>query len=247
MARSFPMVSGIASDWMSVSDVAATGTPLSMAAWIYESVSDRTCTILGEVNTIFGVSEAFMLQGTSGSGISAVAVNAGSTRSSTTGVYSTGAWHHAGAVFTGATSRTAYLDGSAATTDTSSCTPGSMSSTIAGYYFSGGTQTTLIAEAAIWNAALTNADMLELSKGFSPNQVRPESLVRYWRITGRNSPEIDIRSGVAMSLTGTCAFADHPRIIYRPTQIVVPAAAAAGGGGFFGSPLMAIRAGHQGW
>lgn len=69
------------------------------------------------------------------------------------------------------------------------------------------------AEWAVWDVALTAAEVASLSKGFAPSLIRPGSLVNYWPIIGRYSPEIDVMGGGGLTLTGTSAAA-HPRVIY---------------------------------
>jgi hypothetical protein len=57
---------------------------------------------------------------------------------------------------------------------------------------------------------------LLLSLGYSPLFVRPQSLVAYWPLIGRNSPELELIGGQGGTLTGTTQ-AEHPRII-RPKR-----------------------------
>jgi hypothetical protein len=96
-----------------------------------------------------------------------------------------------------------------------------------GIYFDG-----LVAEAAIWNVALTAADVAMLNKGYSPMMVRPSALLAYWPLMGRYPTELDLFGGFPLTLTNSPAQAAHPRIIYpaRP-QLYVPAAAAPPAGG----------------
>jgi len=74
----------------------------------------------------------------------------------------------------------------------------------------------LLAEAAFWNVALTESEALALSKGISPDQIRPASLVAYFTLNGRDSPERNLAPGSVNNgtLTGT-AYDDHPRIFRR--------------------------------
>jgi len=105
-------------------------------------------------------------------------------------------WHHLCGVFAASDDRTAYLDGGNKGTDATDLSPdyvdltaiGAFKDNTPGEYCSG-----RIAEAAIWNVALTDAEVAILADGFSPLLVRPASLVAYWPLIGRYSPEIDIR------------------------------------------------------
>jgi len=149
----------------------------------------------------------------------------------TTGTYSADAWHHACHVETSSTSRAVYLDGGGKGTNTSSTAPTGIDNATVGCralgngvynYFSGA-----IAEAAIWNAALTDAEVAILAQGYSPLFVRPESLVGYWPLI--RDTDDDIVGGYSMTPTNAPTVAPHPRIIYPAPSLFYPPATAAGG------------------
>jgi hypothetical protein len=160
---------------------------------------------------------------TGGDPIQAVHKNNGGTQAiaqSSTG-FTINTWHHACAVFTSNTSRTIYLDGGGAVTDTtdlsgSGTTPddrtsiGNLERLSAGSYFPG-----LLMEAAFWTAALTADEVAILAKGFSPIMVRPGSLAGHVPVYGNDSPENEIMGVPTPSFTVTGAVkAAHGRI-YR--------------------------------
>lgn len=68
----------------------------------------------------------------------------------------------------------------------------------------------LIAEVGIWSAALTAAEIASLSAGFTPDQVRPQSLVFYAPLVRELR---DLRGGLAITATNSPTVATHPRII----------------------------------
>lgn len=74
----------------------------------------------------------------------------------------------------------------------------------AGSYFDG-----LIAEAGIWNVALTDDEIASLAKGMTCNLVRPQSLVFY-------APLIrdlqDVKGGLTLTNINTATVADHTRV-----------------------------------
>lgn len=72
----------------------------------------------------------------------------------------------------------------------------------------------LIAEVAIWNVGLTALEFAALSKGYSPELIRPGARVRYYRLMGRTSPEPDTAKGTTATIVGTVPQASHPGIIY---------------------------------
>lgn len=131
-----------------------------------------------------------------------------------------GGWFHAAAVFGSATSRIAYLDGDPGTENTTSVTvtPANIDRTVIGANKNFGTTTLYfdgqIAEAAIWGAALTEAEILALADGCSPLLVRPGSLVAWWPLIGRFSTEIDLVGGYGLTLSGSPSQSSHPRVIY---------------------------------
>jgi len=66
-----------------------------------------------------------------------------------------------------------------------------------------------IAEPAIWNVALTDAEIASLAAGFTPDQIRPQSLQFYAPLV-RNL--IDVRGGRTITNVGSATVATHPRI-----------------------------------
>ena len=131
-----------------------------------------------------------------------------------------GSWHHACAVFASTTSRSCYVNGANKATGTDSANfPSGLDTTYIGFstrtsgaHFDGD-----IAEAAMWDVALTDAEVRSLGlAGVVPTLVRPQSLVSYWPIYGNASPEPDRwKNRNDMTLNNSPAKANHPRI-YRP-------------------------------
>lgn len=146
--------------------------------------------------------------------------------------YSVDTWHHAFGVFATPTSRTVILDGDIENKGISTTGVGQNPahdawigalaySSVYYSYMSGN-----IAEAAIWNAALTDNEGAILATGISPLAVRPQSLSAYCPLFGRTSPEIDIVGGYDMTLVNAPTVAAHPRVIYPVLPIIIHAPAA---------------------
>ena len=139
--------------------------------------------------------------------------------------YLANTWHHAGGVFSASNSRIAYIDGTAGSANTTSITVsgvdrttiGAAWATTLGNYMSG-----VIAEAAVWNVALTSADMASLARGFCPWLVRPESIVAYWPLIGRTDPSISKHGGFGMTWNNAPVASPHPRIIWPKRQAFSP-------------------------
>ena len=68
---------------------------------------------------------------------------------------------------------------------------------------------TKAADAALWNAFLTDDEITSLSKGFKPYRVRPQSLVFYAPLIRDLN---DIKAGLALTNNNTATVADHPRV-----------------------------------
>lgn len=112
--------------------------------------------------------------------------------------FGTGAWHLMIGVFDNATSRTAWQDGSAGTTNTTSVTPSSVAKTNIGTRYSSGTRGNFfagnIAHVAIWNIALSGTDIASLAAHALPSAVQSGNLVFY----------ADLQNGIARdSITAT--------------------------------------------
>jgi len=134
---------------------------------------------------------------------------------STSSGYAANTWHHACAVEISQASRSVFIDGGSKVSDSTDV--GSVSGTPDRTYM--GRQMTSsphsplsghIAEAAIWNVALTDVEVAILAAGYSPLFVRPQSLLAYWPlIRGLN----DKVGGYSLTASGTVVSV-HPRIIY---------------------------------
>ena len=61
----------------------------------------------------------------------------------------------------------------------------------------------------MWNAALTDAEIASLAKGYKPTRIRPQSLVFY-------APLIrdlqDTRGSLAITNNNSATVANHPRV-----------------------------------
>lgn len=158
----------------------------------------------GGDNKIYWQSNA---TGTGGSAVSTAAVPNGS-------------WFHGLGVESATNSRAVYINGGSKGTDTTNATQptgldrmmvgGADHSGVNGREIFPGT----LAEWALWDAALTDAEATMLSLGVSPLFIRPGNLLVYYPLVGRYSPEIDTVGGFNQTLTGTPAVADHCRVFY---------------------------------
>lgn len=125
---------------------------------------------------------------------------------------SIGVWAHAAATWNSGSSRFAFLNGAKGTDAGGTESIAVDRFAIGAIAPAGGT---IVAEMGLWNAVLTDGEVLALAKGFAPSVIRPQSLVGYWPLFGNDSPEPDrSRSRYDLTLVSTPAKADHPPIIY---------------------------------
>jgi hypothetical protein len=66
-----------------------------------------------------------------------------------------------------------------------------------------------IAEAGVWNAALTDAEIASLADGMTCDKVRPQSLVFYAPLV---RDLIDAKGGLTITNNNTATVANHPRV-----------------------------------
>lgn len=133
-----------------------------------------------------------------------------------------GTWYHIAGVFAADNDRKIYVDGDEKASDNGVSVPAGLDTTAIAdlyhnlpnnYEFDG-----RIAEAAIWNAALSDDELVALAKGYSPLFIRPQNLVFYVPLI-RNNDE-DIIGGLSLTAEGAPGIATHSRVIY-PTPAFV--------------------------
>lgn len=224
MARDFPATSG---NYLGVGDVSAidiTGTALTVHAWGRPDTLPTFQTLVGKYATgLTGLQYLLRFDG------STVGVHIGDgvgIDSAAGGTVSVSNWHSAGLVKNGigADALKAYLNGAQVASVTSNRSIANLAAglRIGDSDFGGEPFDGLLAEVAIWDAALTADEMTALGKGFSAALIRPQSLKGYWPIIGRASPEPDLRNSNNGTLNGSVPVAVHPRIIMPTSGIWTP-------------------------
>ena len=190
--------------------------PLTIACWVYP-------TILGIATTQFYVEFGPTSSPTNRFGIGnannssafrvTVANNTTNAQANTTALLSLNNWNHVAGVFSSSASRTAYLNGGNAVTNTTSLAinasntvriAAAQGATTISNYANGH-----ITDVGVWNAALTQAEVVSLAKGMTCNKVRPQNLVFY-------APLIrdlqDVKGGLSITNNNGATVANHPRI-----------------------------------
>jgi hypothetical protein len=120
-------------------------------------------------------------------------------------------WSSGVAQYSATNNRRPYIDGSAGTANTGSATV-----TFDQLLISATTNTTAtnnfdgkLADIAVWDVALTDAEIVSLAKGFKPYRIRPQSLRTYVPLI-RNLQ--DVRGVVSLTANNGPTVADHPRV-----------------------------------
>lgn len=138
-----------------------------------------------------------------------------------TNTLSTGIWYQMGFTINGAAGGIGYVNGAQ---DGATGGAGIAIASITGNTLIGADSSAAntgwngrIADAAIWNTALTLAEMAALAKGARPYQIRRGSLVGYWPLDGLSSPEPDLSGNVNNgALTGTSLASGPPIMPFTP-------------------------------
>ena len=137
-------------------------------------------------------------------------------------------WHHACGVFSATNARSVFFDGGNKGTDATEVGATDGFSTVEIGRFSTSYWSGMIAEAAIWNVALTDAEVAILAKGYSPLFVRPQSLVAYWPLI--RDEDQDRVGGYDLTPVNGPSIAVHPPVIYPAPRAFYMAAAGAPSG-----------------
>lgn len=174
-------------------------TPLTLMCWYRWTGSPTAGTLVSYCRTSSTRAACLDWAGNSKASLFG---DSGSTTSTNSGSNPADTWQHYAAVFASSTSRTAYLDGVAGTTNTTSnaiasaITPRVL---IGAKRYSTGIQTPsagMICEVAIWNSALSAAEVAQLSnRDCRPLDIKPTLLRNYWPLYGNISPETDFAGG----------------------------------------------------
>jgi hypothetical protein len=131
----------------------------------------------------------------------------------TTTTMSTGNWYHCCGVSAATNDRRVYLNGGGKNTTTNDVSGVDILDQIHLGYYLGNSWDGPLMEFGVWNTALTDAEVLMLSKGFRPTMVRPQNLVLYFPLV--RTPDKCIISGAEMTLqNGTVIVDAHGRMFY---------------------------------
>lgn len=232
------------SGWSSTNYISAIGgaTPTAVPLTFHARYKTASFAATARLVAIYFASTGygFRLQVSSGQKLTAQTQDAGGLRNAV-GATSIGTdWVSAVATFASATDRKVYLNGTQDASNTTSATP--TGTTISGNVgYSGGFPALgSVAEAAIWNVALSAEDIAALNN-VSPLLIRPDALVAY--IPLLDSGTLDLVAPAA-TVTGTLTKDnDHPSVIYpRRKALWVPKVISGGAGAIEGTASQTLAA-----
>lgn len=199
---------------LKVDQAPTSGYPLSMACWFNTDTSGVTQGLVftGDKDIDNHWHVLFCGNTTVSAITRSDAVTSG--RANATAVFSTNVWHHGAGVWTSATNRAVFYDGGNKGTNATNVSISGEDRVAIGNFldlnpsspFSG-----LLAEVAMWDAALSDAEVAILAAGYSPLFVRPQNLVFYAPIV---RDLLDRVGGLTLSLVGAPSVAPQPPIIY---------------------------------
>lgn len=218
---------------------AVTAVPLTISAWFNVVDNTNYYAVVSILSFFAGSDDYFTMGANAGrvyvetaSGGTYAGVDSGGSR------YQANTWVHGCCVFRAANSRSAYLNGGAPGTNTTSVTPTGLDRTQVGTFVkNAGTFNPIngsVAEVGIWNVALNQKEIWDLARGTKPTSVRKGALRGYYPQVGTQSPEFDW-TGANRSLTinGTMAVSGQPKMLNPQVRGVgyVPAAFSGDEGG----------------
>jgi uncharacterized protein YmfQ (DUF2313 family) len=190
-----------------------TAAPLTMAAWIK----------LTDYGAVGNLSDICYVQNSTGQENFRLALTSGHPwiRASSGGTFgqayngsvtaTLNAWQHICGVCNSTTLRAIFLNGGSKLTDTTYMEPGGVSQVFVNAGGSGPNTHGQIADVAVWNAALTDAEVLALAKGICPAFIRPSKLQLYLplqSISGYPNFSNNLARGQPKSFTIGGSFAD---------------------------------------
>ncbi len=190
--------------------------PFTMAVWFRPSSTTLSGNMLAAGNVAGTDNDVMALQAagaTSGDPVRLfLTVDGGNTTSTdTTTGYSANVWQHAAATGLSASNRAVYLNGGSKATSAVSRGMTGLDCLTLGARRSGGVITAFyvgqLAEAAVWSLALSDDEILQLSRGVAPESIRPNSL-RFYAPLVRDIKDV---YGAPFTINGT-SVAEHPRI-----------------------------------
>jgi hypothetical protein len=213
------------SQYLYVNSTPITAAPFTMACWFNtdDDTIAQALMYIGDKDTDGDDRWQLAAHGIAGA-VRFQAADGGDANADTTSDFSANTWHHACGIELASNSRKVLLDGANLGTDSTEKTPdnadriavGAIADPTPAGYASG-----RIAEAAMWNVALSEAEGATLAQGFSPLFVQPQNLVAYYPLI--RDDDNDWIGGYDLTATNTPTVATHPPKVIYPNPFSVSA------------------------
>ena len=209
------------SEYLERDEAPVTAVPLTMACWFYTDEMENYQALMF-IGDKAAENNFFTLRLSDDHAGNIVEFDrrsaAARTQAQTTAGFNINTWHHACAVASATDSAAVFLDGGNKGTEVTDITPVGLDRvSIARYgddspgtYMSG-----RIAEAAIWNVALTDAEVAGLGDRVSPLFIRPQNLVAYWPLI--RDEDRDPVGGFDLTAFNAPSIAAHAPMYYLAT------------------------------
>lgn len=218
-----------ATNFLRLGSAVVTATPFTMACWARTSIVGAATSqlLMGLFNSASTSNiNSFQLEvvvTTNTIGFQAADGAAASEAVTTTSI-AANTWFHACGVSASATSRSVYLNGGSKSTGATSRVPAGLNRTSVGLqdntaankaFAVGGTGD--IAEVAIWNTALSDADVARHATGIDAIAIQREFLVGLWRLDGGGLTEVNvINPSQPMVVQGALSLSAPPPKFFMP-------------------------------
>lgn len=183
--------------------------PLTIACWFRADNVDGNYGIVCVGNEAGNKGLWLWLGGSyAGDPLKASSYSSGSSGESTTAESVTaGTWNSAVGLYISANQRAISLNGGPIVTNTTGITITGADTLIVGAFVNGGAIANKfpgsIQRVAVWDVLLSETEIRQFYLGRDPRMIRPDHLVNFLPLEGRNSPEIDLISGGTMTNSGT--------------------------------------------
>ena len=212
------------SQYLSVASAPVTDYPFTLSAWA-NSNDDTIAQYVLSLGDLSEPDDFFVVRFVGNQGgdpVEFLRVSSGSASNcQATSGYTANTWHHLCAVGSASNDVAMFIDGGnkgtsnddRAANNWDGCRIGTSADSTPSSYMSGA-----IAHAAIWNAALTDAEVAALAAGADPRTIRPESLAAYWPLVRTDQ---DIVGGYDMTATNNPTWADGPGAEMGPARVHV--------------------------
>lgn len=215
------------SNYLESNSAPVTAVPLTIAAWCQTSIISPALAqtiVYVESSAATGSQHRFSITFNTTNFVSATTADATGASANSTLAITANTWLHACGVFASATDRRAFLSGGNKGTESTSKVPVgidrvnigiSHQATITAPFAPAGTGD--IAEVAIWNIALSDADVARVATGIDARAVMREFLVGYWKLDGGGLTEVNlVNRNADMSVTGALSLSAPPPKVFMP-------------------------------